>query len=138
MDLVRFAAVSFPFPGGEIEPASKQAGGRRSAPGEKREGDEREGGVGREKRNRLQFYRTLFAHKRGEKEQFDCLVARQSKSNIIFPCASTLYRLIRLQDMFLIISKIAPFPPVCRSFTSTEQILQLFREVRFLHQFDRA
>ena len=110
-----------------------------SPPG-KREGDEREGGVGRDKRNRLQFYRTLFAYKRGEKKQFDCLVSRQSKSNIIinFPCASTLYRLILLQNMFLIVSKIARFPPVCRSFTSTEQILQLFREVRFLHQFDRA
>ena len=43
----------------------------------------------------LPFYRTLFAHERGEIEQFDWLATRRSKSNIRnFPCAYTLSRLI--------------------------------------------
>ena len=53
------AAVSFPFPGGEIEQASGQAGGRRNATGVSGwGGGGREGRGGGEKRNRLRFLRS--------------------------------------------------------------------------------
>ena len=58
--LACIAAVSLPFPGGEIEQASRRVCERRRAPGvgkksgRSREGGEREGGGGGKKGNRLQ------------------------------------------------------------------------------------
>ena len=91
------AAVSFPFPGGEIEQASGQE--KECARGE------REGGGGGEKRNRLQpipnIFPFSFSHERGAIVQFDCLVAFPSLASPPHSAPCFPHSLRSLQRAFL-------------------------------------